>query len=307
MNGLNTPRLGLESLELRENPAGFVSASLLGGQLSVFGDGGDNNITVTQSATALTISGQNGTLVNGQAAVSFAFPSIIQAEFKMEGGNDTVAISGLRTTLGDITVETMSGDDAVTLNGVSAASTLSVNMEVGGDSFSATDTTAGADMGLEMGDGTSAVSLSNARANGSLSISTGSENDWINIGGLFVGADMDISTEKGDDLISISGAEVRGGASFSTDLGADSVSLNGFSAGSDLSVETGDGNDTVSLTNTSTAFNLGVSTDAGDDTVTVTNVRAGGDAIFVGGAGFDAFVNNGVSAGIFLDIKEFEV
>lgn len=307
MNGLNNARLGLESLERRENPAGAVTASLLGGQLSVYGDGADNNITVTQSATALTISGQNGTRVNGLASVTFAFPSVVQAEFKMEGGNDTVAISGLRTTLGDITLETMLGNDSVSMSNVQAGSTISVNMEGGDDSFAAIGATAGADMSVEMGDGTSAVGLVNVRVNGTLVVSTGSGNDGVSLSGVFVGGDLGIITEQGDDVVGISGARVNGSAGFSTDLGADWVSLFNFSTGYDLGIDTSGGNDRVDLATVGAGANLGVTADDGNDRVAVTNVNAIRDAYFIGGAGVDTFVNNGVAAGIFLDIKEFEI
>ena len=53
--------------------------------------------------------------------------------------------------------------------------------------------------------------------------------------------------------------------------------------------------------------NLIVSLDAGADAVTVTGVSVTADAVFEGGAGVDTYTDRGITAGIKLDVKEFEV
>src|SRR5438874_10055589 len=69
------PRLGVESLESRENPAGTVSAFVgADGLLHVVGDAGGNQVLIQQGPSGgIVVTGQNGTAVNGQTDGSAAF------------------------------------------------------------------------------------------------------------------------------------------------------------------------------------------------------------------------------------------
>lgn len=64
-------RLGCESLEARDTPAGNVAATFQNGVWYLLGDAADNQINVVKDASGnVTVYGLNGTTVNGQGAVA---------------------------------------------------------------------------------------------------------------------------------------------------------------------------------------------------------------------------------------------
>lgn len=64
-------RLGCESLEARDTPAGNVTAIFQGGNWMLRGDAADNQISVVRDAAGnVTVTGLSGTTINGQASVN---------------------------------------------------------------------------------------------------------------------------------------------------------------------------------------------------------------------------------------------
>lgn len=112
MTTTRTP-LGLQRLESRENPAGNIQAALEGSFLTLFGDALDNQVRVTQTATAINVVGLTGTTVNGLPSVSFATPSVNAIEVKLEDGSDQLIMNGVRPA-NDLFIETAAGNDVVT-------------------------------------------------------------------------------------------------------------------------------------------------------------------------------------------------
>ena len=105
--------LGLQRLESRENPADNIQAALEGSFLTLFGDALDNQVRVTQTATAIDVVGLTGTTVNGLPSVSFATPSGNAIEVKLEDGSDQLFMNGVRPA-NDLFIETAAGNDVVT-------------------------------------------------------------------------------------------------------------------------------------------------------------------------------------------------
>ncbi|MCU0721714.1 MAG: hypothetical protein MUC83_18535 [Pirellula sp.] len=118
--------------------------------------------------------------------------------------------------------------------------------------------------------------------------------------------DLNIETKGGNDRVTVS-MTMAFAAAISTDLGADTVQVSDLMTSEDLGIFTGVGNDSVQLTNVASNKSLIVSVDDGADTVVATAVSAAADAIFEGGAGVDRLTNLGITAGVFFDVKEFEI
>src|SRR5262245_42531676 len=86
-------KLGCEPLEPRENPAGNVTAFLLGGSLTVVGDALDNAVSIQQSPVGdIVVVGLNGTTVNGRSSVLVGRGLL--NTLNMNGGNDAVEVVG---------------------------------------------------------------------------------------------------------------------------------------------------------------------------------------------------------------------
>ncbi|MBO0697245.1 MAG: hypothetical protein J2P46_02515 [Zavarzinella sp.] len=88
-------RLRLEVLEGREVPAGNVTASLVGGRLTITGDDQDNVIqSLLVTGTAVTVTPDGSTSVNGQTAgTAVTLPGAATSlTANLLGGNDSLAI-----------------------------------------------------------------------------------------------------------------------------------------------------------------------------------------------------------------------
>ena len=120
-----------------------MTASLIGGQLKIEGDAFGNDIRIAQSATAVTITGRNGTLVDGAAS------SLRLAEIKMNAGNDVVAIARLRTA-GDQVIELGDGNDRVNLTGDVTGTLVAVVGGQGTDTVAGNNLTSGGDMSFHL-------------------------------------------------------------------------------------------------------------------------------------------------------------
>ena len=133
----------IEVLESRIAPAGIVTASLAGGNLTLTGDGADNQIHIEPIGGGdFMIQGLNGTtFVNEQGPTPFFFITnlpILGLKVDLGGGNDSFDATGLRavgasklsggdgndtftlnnfTDLGAVTIDGGMGDDAVTFGG----------------------------------------------------------------------------------------------------------------------------------------------------------------------------------------------
>src|SRR5262245_39221837 len=252
-------RLGVEPLEGRLTPAGNVTASLVGGQLTVVGDDAANDIRVIQSGSTLTITGQVGTTVNGSASATFSADSLSKAEFTMRGGDDHVFLIALRAS-NDVVIEMADGDDIVEVSNVRTGNNLTVKGGQGDDLFGVANTTVGGDLNAELDEGEATLFLTRMNIAKNLSVITKDQDDLISIdGAITVGEDLTIETGKGDDIVTV----------------ADLVTAAPVSVGKSLSIDTDEGNDRVTLVDVVAGEDVNVSTGKGDDTVRLTDVNSG--------------------------------
>lgn len=296
--------LTLQSLEARENPSGNVTATLIGGQLKIDGDDLGNDIRIVQNATSVTVTGRNGTTVNGFTSVRFGATSLEKAEIKMNGGNDILAIARLVTS-GDQVIELGDGNDRTNLTGDVTGTLVAIIGGAGDDTVNGTNLTSGGDMSFQLEDGVGRVNLKTATLLKNLTISTKDAADVISATGLSVGEDLLIETAVGNDRVTLDGVDVGRGFGLSTDLGADTVGLTAFTA-ANADLHTGTGADAVTLGGVGVTENFTLATDSGNDRVNA-QVSAGKDLVLDGGGDFDTLTDLGSFGIEKTEVIEFEV
>ena len=103
-----------------------------GGDVKINGDGGNNDVTVTQNGNGtVTVTGNGGTTVNGGA--SHTTPTAVTGGVSVNtrGGDDTVTVTGV-TAVEDITVKDDIGTNNVTVTGSRASDKLKIKNSAGG-------------------------------------------------------------------------------------------------------------------------------------------------------------------------------
>jgi hypothetical protein len=101
-----------------------------GGDVTITGDGGNNDVTVTQNANGtVTVTGNNGTTVNGQG--SFTTPAPVTGKVKVDtkGGDDKVVVDGVKVE--DIEVKDELGKNDITIKNCKTKDKLKVKNEDG--------------------------------------------------------------------------------------------------------------------------------------------------------------------------------
>jgi hypothetical protein len=298
-------RMNMESLESRKLMAGDIAVALEGQLLSLRGDNLSNQVVVTQNAAGtVTISGQNGTTINGLPSVRLINPQLNALEVRMEDGDDSVTLRGVNVandlfanqiitqatapvTIGaNAAIEGGAGNDIVRLGGLTVREALSIQGDIGALT----------------------VVLSAGAVDKALTIVGDDANDSVSLNGMRVGDLVSIETKGGADVVAL--ADISAFGVFvnadANGAGIDRVTMNRVTTIEDIGIFTGAGDDVVALTDVTSGKSLTVSLDEGNDRFTGTRVSAAEDAVFEGGAGVDIFTDLGITGGVKKDIKEFE-
>jgi hypothetical protein len=284
-----------------------VTALLEGSLLTVTGDNASNSVLISRSSTGdVTVTGRNGTRVNGVAFARFPRLQLNAAEIRMEGGNDSVTLQGIRTG-NDLYINLGSGADGLnTTAPVTVGANLTIEAAEGADNIQLTGLTAAEDIYIDGGLDALTVALSGLDAGKSLTIISDAARDVVTVSDSMVAEVLSIESKAGNNSINVT--RVMAFSAFvTTDLGADSISIQDLATAEDVGVFSGAGNDIVALTNLNSGKSVIVSVDAGADRVTGTSVSAAEDAVFEGGAGTDTLTDLGIVGGVKKEVKEFEV
>lgn len=279
------------------------------GQLiKIVGDGQPNNILVAQTnAGTLTVTGRNGTRVNGQPSATIRNISINAMEVRLEGGNDQITFSNVLIA-NDLFLDLGSGADRILTGSLPSSVGANCNIEggTGNDVVRLTGWMVGSDLNVNGGTGVLNANLTGLSVAFGLTVLGDMSNDVVELSGCEVGDSTSIETKAGADRVSVS--DFSGFLlSANTDMGNDTVSITNVFVLEDISINTGTENDTVTMTEVTSGKNIGVSLDAGTDSFVGTGVTAVFDAVFEGGAGTDTFGDFGVLGNEKTEIKEFEI
>ena len=287
--------------------ANQVHVALEGSLITVVGDNFGNDITIVQNALGdITVTGRNGTLINGRPSARFPRVALNAMEIRMEGGNDLVTVRGLNVA-NDLYVNLGAGADRFTIpSATTVGAVATIEGAEGADTIRLTDLTVGEDLFVDGGLDVLSATITGLVANKAVTIIGDEANDTISISNSGIADVLSVETKGGNDRVTVSMA-MAFGASIATDMGIDTVQITDLMTSEDIGIFTGVGNDSVRLTNVISNKSLIVSVDEGADSVVATAVSAAVDAIFEGGAGVDSLTDFGITAGIILSVKEFEI
>jgi hypothetical protein len=307
--GSYRPRV--EFLESRQLMAGDVFAAVEGNFLRVQGDQLDNQIAIAETVGGdVVVSGQNGTLINGRPSIRFARPVLNALDVRMDGGNDSVTLRGVRLS-NDMFVDLGAGNDrliAPLSNPIVVGANASIYGSEGNDTIQLVGSVIREDLVIDGGIGLLNANLSSMAIQKSLAISGDEANDVISVSSSNIGLGVTIETKGGSDRVNINNLlafSLMVNTDSNAAIGADQVTLNQVQLAEDLGIFTGAGNDLVRMTDVSSG-KVSVSLDEGNDRLIATKVTAATDAVFEGGAGFDILEDYGISSGIWREYKEFE-
>lgn len=174
--------MSIEALDRRILCAGNVTVYKRHGGLVVAGDDAANAITVVASPNGgMTITGVAKTTVNGGRTLTtdgVARPTY----FQMNGGSDSLSVSGVTLTLGT-SISLGDGNDVFYAKGGHFAAT-DINGDAGSDSIGVDGTTFEHRIQVFPGDGSDKISVVDTRASKGLTISDGGGNSRIQLIGV---------------------------------------------------------------------------------------------------------------------------
>jgi hypothetical protein len=294
--------------------ANNVVATREGSFVTIVGDNANNQITVSQNSLGdLVVTGRNGTMVNGVAAVRFRQMILNAMEVRLEGGDDAVTFTNVAIA-NDLYVNLGEGSDRLTTGAgpMQIGANVSIEGGIGNEVLRLTGWTVGGDLTINGEAGVLNATLSGVSTGFGMTLVCDAANDIIRLEQCLAGDTTSIETKEGADRVTVidyAGNSSVGGMDLfvNTDSGNDIITLTNVLVQQDIGVFTGTQNDSVSLVNISSNKNVIVSLDSGNDSIYGEKVDVAFDAIFEGGAGTDSFTDRGIQAGIIKDVKEFEI
>ncbi len=276
----------IQHLETRALLAGNVLATISdNGTVFIRGDNAANDVTIDVDGDVVTITGNNGTTINGQDVDDFDAVDLNNLRISLRGGADklTVNVNDAPTDSipGRVRISAGSGADVVCINTIAELTItkgLSINLGNGNDALSI--------------QGEAGLSLANA-----LRINGGSGNDTIGVVNVMqadaVGNDGDMIFRggAGNDQFALSELTVSHNLTVESGVGDDQVAVSELAVAGNARITTGVGNDTLSAEGAiSIDGNLRVSLGAGNDDLSVAediDLSVTGNARINGGPGKD--------------------
>ena len=236
MTNLNVSRraaLRLESLEQRENPAGSISTSHSGGVLIITGSDQADTFTIKSIAGgAYTLTGTNGTLIDGSASANTLAASSIKMILK--GGDDSVTADTTvpLTVTGALIIDGGDGNNTVNLTTTASAVTLGSFNYIGGEGLdtisvgqTGTNSAITGAVSLNPGNGGSAFTLTNLLVGGDLIEKAGAGADSLTLTTVTIGKGVSFDAGQGNGTLNATATVINAGLSYNALTGTDTVSL----------------------------------------------------------------------------------
>ena len=200
-------KINTESLEVRSLLAGNVLASIQAGGLALQGDSLDNDVRIDFDATTFSISGLNGTTINGDASFSRPISEISGVNrigISLGNGNDSLGVFGTlpeRGFVGTTTVDSGAGNDVLFMDGdINLGGDLNINTQAGDDVVVLRGSTV-ADANIHTGAGNDRVGLLDVTVVDDLFIDASAGADIVGVAGLAVGDKTRVVLGSGDDTL----------------------------------------------------------------------------------------------------------
>jgi hypothetical protein len=213
-----------------------VTTALNSGTLTITGDSAADDIAIVGTANPgeITVTGRNGTTINGTPNGSVTIPGVTaDLVLALDDGDNVVDMDNVYIAR-DIRVTTGVGSDNITLGAASPVSPAN-------------------DLIVSTGSGQDSIRLG------------------VTIYNVYVAADCVIAAGDGNDVVSAYGASSLAQFSVTGDGGADSLLLVGVTAGGQMTVTGNDGDNSLAVL-TSSAFSLYVTSFFDADTIYVDTV-----------------------------------
>ena len=200
-------KINTESLEVRSLLAGNVLASIQAGGLTLQGDNLDNDVRIDFDATTFSISGLNGTTINGDASFSRPISEISGVNrigISLGNGNDSLGVFGTlpeRGFVGTTTVDSGAGNDVLFMDGdINLGGDLNIRTQAGDDVVVLRGSTV-ADANIHTGAGNDRVGLLDVTVVDDLFIDASAGADIVGVAGLAVGDKTRVVLGSGDDTL----------------------------------------------------------------------------------------------------------
>ncbi len=286
--------------------ANNVQVALEGSLLKVVGDNLANDIVIAQNiAGDITVTGRNGTTVNGRPSFRLPRVALNAIEMQMEGGNDVVAVRSLQVA-NDLYANLGEGNDRFDLlAGTTIGAIAGVEGGIGADTIRVIDSVVGADLFVDGGLDALTATLTRATIGGALTIIGDEAADRVSISETTM-ADFGTVETKGATTESMYHSSWHS-HSRSIPTGRRHRQCFGFDDSRRCRYFHWHGKRSCLL-------------DERDEWQKPKRERrcrsrcrngrirfVTADAVFEGGAGVDTYTDLGITAGVKLDVKEFEV
>ncbi len=224
-----TPSLPCEVLERRTLLTGNVDVRMVGREVFLYGDNGDNSVEVVAEGGSVVVRGLSSTTINGSASAftlingSVVVPRSLTAFLR--GGNNDLQI-GAGVTIGrDAVIYSGEGNDRIGIVSTSVNRNLVINSAGGNDQLSVQNSSVGRNATLIAVGSSVVVNVSSTTTGGDLRIHTGSGNDDVVLTNSTVNDDTTILTHGGDDDVVIRNSTLHDDLLISTGTGSDIVMI----------------------------------------------------------------------------------
>jgi hypothetical protein len=177
--------------------------------LVIRGDAASNNILIEPAGAApqaFRITGQGGTLINGQAGHVDLAGVTVGLQISMGRGNDTVFLSGGTQALtipGFLSIRTDGGDDTVWLDPLAVSGRARINAGRGSDVVAIIDALLAAGLKARTKSGADSLSLCGVTGDGPVRLGTGRNADTVVIDDSVFNDRLAIGTGSGSDTVEL--------------------------------------------------------------------------------------------------------
>ena len=299
------PGVGYESLEKRQLLAGDITATFdtVTHNLTLVGDSLNNQVTIDTVEGGFSITGNNGTTINGLPSMTVASPDIRQFVSMLGLGNDTLKVNNVVLNTFNLT-ELGAGADTTEFLNVKAKSNVSISTLAGQDTVKLATGAFAGNVTIDTDRGNDEVWVSNTRLGVVMDASGNIDPNYVFGGATGGGKNLRIQTGLGEDVVTLQTLEVDGIVNILTGENNDTVNFHNLKVADRLNTWTGAGDDLIAMVQT-TCPEKRMWLEAGQDIVQIDQFSQADYWRVDGGLGNDIVDRNGGSGGILVNVESF--